>query len=156
MSEGQTWSSEDTRLLVSKSFFGAGSHLHLLTVVIQRTNSWRLLRGRTHCLRCGRFVPCSDFLFNCGIRVQGTNRSGCHQNFGKPDRISGPDEVRHISGKVLYRHDKRLTYSGYTSHARIVFGILRGKVRDVGLIPVTGAKNKGHFGVRKANQTSKF
>jgi hypothetical protein len=63
-------------------------------------------------------------------------------NFGKPDRISGPDEVRHISGKLLYKLDKQLTYSGYSPHVRILFGILRGKVREVILVPLDRAGNK--------------
>jgi hypothetical protein len=37
--EGQTWSSEDTRLFIFKVSFGAGSQLHLLNGVVQRTDS---------------------------------------------------------------------------------------------------------------------
>src|ERR671922_199608 len=33
---------------------------HLLSVVTHRTVSYRLLRGRTHSLRYGRFAPCSS------------------------------------------------------------------------------------------------
>jgi hypothetical protein len=59
LSEGQTWSSEDTGVFSFKVFLTPARSLHLLNVVTHRTDSCRLLRGRTHCLRCGRFAPCS-------------------------------------------------------------------------------------------------
>ena len=69
MSEGQTWSSEDTRLLVFKVFFGAGSQLHLLTVVTQRTDSCRLSEAERIVFAAEGLFLAHDFPFYCGIRL---------------------------------------------------------------------------------------
>jgi hypothetical protein len=59
VSEGQTWSSEDTRVFTSKSLFAPARRLHSLSIHSHRTDGCCPLRGRTHCLCYGRFAPCS-------------------------------------------------------------------------------------------------
>ena len=92
-----------------------------------------------------------QMLQKAAFGFRGRAEAAVISNFGKPDRISGPDEIRHISGKVLFKLDKRLTYSSYSPHARILFGILRGKVRDVVLVPVAngGERRRKRSGSEK-------
>jgi hypothetical protein len=57
----KTWRSEDTGVFSFKVLLAQARRLHLLTVVTLRACSCRLLRGRTHCLRSGRFALAHDF-----------------------------------------------------------------------------------------------
>jgi hypothetical protein len=53
-----------------KVFFGAGSQLHLLTVVTQRTDSCRLSEAERIVFAAEGLFLAHDFPFNCGIRVE--------------------------------------------------------------------------------------
>jgi hypothetical protein len=69
VSEGQTWSSEDTRLLVSKSFFApARSSICLLSLRSALTAAAFSEAERIVFAAEGLFLA-HDFPFYCGIRV---------------------------------------------------------------------------------------
>jgi hypothetical protein len=69
VSEGQTWSSEDARLLVSKSFFGSGSQLHLLTVLRSTLTAAAFSEAERIVFAAEGLFLAHDFPFYCGIRV---------------------------------------------------------------------------------------
>jgi hypothetical protein len=69
VSEGQTWSSEDTGVFSFKAFFGSGSQLHLLTVVTQSLPAGALSEAERIVFAAEGLLLDHDFPLNCGIRA---------------------------------------------------------------------------------------
>jgi hypothetical protein len=84
-----------------------------------------------------------QILSGSAMRLMGQKEMDVIDNFGRPDRVSGPDKIGYISGKVKYKSDKRLMYSSLSSQVKFIFEILRGEVREVIIVPVSRTKKLG-------------
>jgi len=89
MSEGQTWSSEDTRVFSYKVFFGSARRCHFVSVVSYSTDRLPSSEAERIVFAAEGLLLAHRFRFNCGIRVQSNGG-----NVGFIERSGFPDLLR--------------------------------------------------------------